>query len=74
MSKEIELKITINTDGKIFVEPKGTKGEECLEIMKFLDKIEGFEVLETTPNKDMKNSQFMSNEWESYLSTDYRKD
>ena len=28
--------------------------EECLEIMKFLDKIEGFEVLETTPNKDMK--------------------
>lgn len=74
MSKEIELKITINTDGKIFVEPKGTKGEECLEIMKFLDKIEGFEVLETTPNKDMKNSQFISNEWESYLSTDYRKD
>ena len=38
MSKEIELKITIGTDGKVFVEPKGTKGEECLEIMKFLVK------------------------------------
>ena len=36
MSKEIELKITIDANGKVFVEPKGTKGEECLEIMKFL--------------------------------------
>jgi hypothetical protein len=74
MSKEIELKITIDANGKVFVEPKGTKGEECLEIMKFLDKIEGFEVLETTPNKDMKKSNFVSNEWESYLSADYIKD
>lgn len=74
MSKEIELKITIDTNGKVLVEPKGTKGEECLEIMKFLDKIEGFEVIETTPNKDMKTSQFVSNEWENYLSNDYRKD
>ncbi len=54
MSKEIELNITIGKDGKITVEPKGTEGKECLDIMKFLDKIQGFKTLETTPNKDMK--------------------
>ncbi len=74
MSKEVELKIKIDVDGKIVVEPKGTQGEECLELMKFLDKIEGFEVVETTPNKDMKKASYVNNEWESYLSSDYSKD
>ena len=74
MSKEVELKIKIDVDGKIVVEPKGTQGEECLELMKFLDKIDGFEVVETTPNKDMKKASYISNEWESYLSSDYSKD
>ena len=54
MSKEIELNITIGKDGKITVEPKGTEGKECLDIMKFLDKIQGFKTIETTPTKDMK--------------------
>jgi hypothetical protein len=53
MSKEVELNITIGKDGKITVEPKGTEGKECLDLMKFLDKIEGLKVIETTANKDM---------------------
>ena len=44
MSKEVELHIKISESGKVTVTPKGTKGKECLEIMKFLDKIEGFEI------------------------------
>ena len=56
MSKEIELHITISESGKITVIPKGTQGKECLEIMKFLDKIPGFTVKETTPNEDMKRN------------------
>ena len=53
MAKEVELNIKISKDGKVTVEPKGTSGAECLDLMKFLDKIPGFIVKETTPNKDM---------------------
>jgi hypothetical protein len=53
MSKKVELIIEIDKKGKITVTPKGTVGPECLELMAFLDKIEGFNVLETTPNEDM---------------------
>lgn len=60
MAKEVQLNIKISKDGKITVVPKGTSGKECLDIMKFLDKIEGFEVKETTPNEDMKNQNFQN--------------
>ncbi len=55
MAKEVELDIKIGKDGKVTVEPKGTSGKECLDLMKFLDKIPGFSVKETTPNKDMRD-------------------
>jgi len=55
MAKEVELNIKIGKDGKVVVEPKGTSGKECLDLMKFLDKIPGFVVKETTPNSDMKD-------------------
>jgi hypothetical protein len=38
--------------------------------MKFLDKIEGFEITETVENEDMKKHS-VNQEWESYLSKDY---
>jgi hypothetical protein len=75
MSKEIELHITIDKNGKVTVTPKGTQGKECLDLMKFLDKIQGFEVSETVRNTDMKKDQNLKNsEWENYLSSDYGDD
>lgn len=63
MSKEVELNITIGKDGKITIEPKGTEGKECLDLMKFLDKIEGMKTIETVPNKDMgKEKQIYDNQ------------
>ena len=56
MSKEVELEIKISSTGKVEVMPKGTSGKECLDLMKFLDKIPGFTVKETTPNDDMKRN------------------
>ncbi len=50
MSKEVELIIEINEQGNIVVTPKGTQGKECLDLMKFLDKIDGIEVKETIAN------------------------
>lgn len=57
MFKEVELEIKISTTGKVEVVPKGTSGKECLDLMKFLDKIPGFTVKETTPNDDMKKNE-----------------
>ena len=57
MSKEVELEIKISATGKVEVVPKGTSGKECLDLMKFLDKIPGFTVKETTPNEDMKRNE-----------------
>lgn len=71
MSKEIELNIVISKEGKVTVTPKGTVGNECLDILKFLDKIEGFEVKETVKLEDMKLNKNQDDEWINYLSTDY---
>ena len=53
MSKEVELVIEIDRQGNVVVTPKGTQGKECLDLMKFLDKIQGIEVKETIANEDM---------------------
>ena len=53
MSKEVELIIEIDKQGNVVVTPKGTQGKECLDLMKFLDKIQGIEVKETIANEDM---------------------
>lgn len=71
MSKEIELNIVISKDGKVIVTPKGTVGNECLDILKFLDKIDGFVVKETITNDDIKNKNLQDDEWINYLSKDY---
>jgi len=54
MAKEIELHIEIDKQGNVVVTPKGTQGKECLDILKFLDKLEGVEVKENVANEDMK--------------------
>lgn len=71
MSKEIELNIVISKEGKVTVTPKGTVGKECLDILKFLDKIDGFEVKETVENNDMNSKKIQDEEWVNYLSNDY---
>ena len=61
MSKKVELLIEIDSKGKVTVTPKGTKGSECIELMTFLEKIKGMEVLETVPNEDMGKSHVVKN-------------
>jgi len=55
--KEVELDIEIGTDGKIYVKPNGTQGPECLDLMRFLDYIDGFEVEETVHNDDFNDKK-----------------
>ena len=60
MSKEVELIIEIDKQGNVVITPKGTQGKECLDLMKFLDKIDGIEVKETTANEDMEKKTIKS--------------
>jgi hypothetical protein len=57
MPKEIELNIEIDEKGNVKVTPKGTVGKECLDILKFLDKLDGVEVEETVANEDMNKTK-----------------
>ena len=57
MPKEIELNIEIDEKGNVKVTPKGTVGKECLDILKFLDKLEGVEVKETVAHEDMNKTK-----------------
>jgi putative aminopeptidase FrvX len=57
MAKEVTLEVQIDEKGQIHVEPKGTQGAECLNLMAFLDKVKGLTVVETTPNDDMKEKK-----------------
>jgi acylphosphatase len=61
MSKEVELKITIKKDGTVEVVPSGTVGKECLDLMKFLDKVPGLNVTSTKENEDMKKTAHFDN-------------
>lgn len=61
MSKEVELIIEIDKQGNVVVTPKGTQGNECLDLMKFLDKIDGIELKETTANEDMNKTNSKQN-------------
>ncbi len=54
MSKNVVLNIEIDENGKVHSTPEGTVGEECLNLMAFLEKIPGFSIEETVPNEDMK--------------------
>jgi hypothetical protein len=60
MSKEVELIIEIDKEGNIVVTPKGTQGKECLDLMKFIDKIQGIEIKETVANEDMEKKNIKS--------------
>ena len=61
MSKLVNLKIIIDEMGRVHAAPDGTEGTECLDLMAFLDKIEGFEVLEVVKNSDFKTKKVQIN-------------
>ena len=64
MSKKVELNIIIDEDGNITASPEGTEGAECLNLMAFIDKIDGFEVVETIPHKNLKTKKVQLNSWQ----------
>lgn len=55
--KQVELHIEITDDGRIIAKPKGTQGSECLDLMAFLDTIEGFNTEETKKTDEYYQSE-----------------
>ncbi len=64
MSKKVELSVIIDEEGNISAFPEGTEGTECLNLMNFLDKIEGFEVIETVLHKNLKTKKVQINSFQ----------
>jgi hypothetical protein len=61
MAKKVDLCIEIDEDAHIHVSPEGTEGTECLNLMAFLDTIEGFTTVETLRHKDCKTKKVQIN-------------
>ena len=59
--KKVELNIIIDENGIIHVKPEGTEGSECINLMAFLDKIEGFTTVETIKNENYKTKKVQLN-------------
>lgn len=55
MSKRVNQKIVIDSDGNIVATPEGTQGRECIDLMAFLDRIPGFTVVEVKRTDDFKD-------------------
>lgn len=47
MAKQVNLRVRIAKDSTIHVKPEGTHGEECIDLMRFIDDIPGLVVVET---------------------------
>ena len=67
MAKEIELEIKIDRNGKINAVPKGTVGTECLDLLKFLDKINGAKNIITEFNEDLRKKNNLEETIENKL-------
>jgi hypothetical protein len=48
MAKEVKLRGRIDKNGDLHVKPEGTQGEECVDLMEFINHIPGLVVVETT--------------------------
>ncbi len=57
MPKPVDLLIEIDENGDIKVKINGTEGEECLDVMSFLDNIESLIVEETISTDDMQTKE-----------------
>jgi hypothetical protein len=57
MSKRVSLNVRIDKTGKVYAKPEGTKGEECIDLMRFLDLIPGLVVEEVGHTEDYKQGE-----------------
>jgi hypothetical protein len=52
MAKQVQMIVEIDENGELHVEAEGTTGNECVDLLKFLDYIQGFEVVESRRTDD----------------------
>jgi len=47
MAKPVNMIVEIDENGELHVEADGTSGNECVDLLKFLDFVHGLEVVES---------------------------
>lgn len=60
MAKRVSINIVIDEEGNIIAEPNGTQGNECLNLMSFLDSIPGLSVVSTEKTDDFKKKSSLT--------------
>lgn len=60
MPKPVDVNIEIDENGDIKVTINGTEGNECLDVLSFLDKIDSLIVEETISTDDMQTKEVQS--------------
>lgn len=54
MSKPVQMIVEIDKNGKLYVEADGTSGNECVDLLKFLDFVNGLTVVDSGRVEDTK--------------------
>ncbi len=57
MAKPVQMIVEIDENGELRVEADGTSGTECVDLLKFLDFVNGLIVTESGKTDDFKNQK-----------------
>lgn len=57
MAKQVQMIVEIDENGELHVEADGTVGNECVDLLKFLEFIQGLEVVESGHTDDFKKQK-----------------
>lgn len=57
MAKPVQMIVEIDENGELHIEADGTSGTECLDLLKFLDFVNGLTVVESGRTDDSKSQK-----------------
>lgn len=60
MAKQVEMIVEIDENGELHVEAGGTVGNECVDLLKFLDFVNGLIIVESGKTDDSKTQKVQS--------------
>lgn len=60
MSKSVQMIVEIDENGELHVEADGTSGNECVDLLKFLDFVQSLEVIESRRTDDSKTQKIQT--------------
>jgi hypothetical protein len=60
MAKPVQMIVEIDENGELHIEADGTSGTECVDLLKFLDFVNGLTVVESKKIDDTKSQKVVT--------------